>query len=163
MKMKYKKKPVEIEAIQFEDTPERVCEIAAFLGGDLRVNYEDKDNPYIPIETLEGTMKASVGDYIIKGVKGEFYPCKPDIFEATYYCVGTPLDRMEMEIDGLVDKFHKLDAFMKTEEYLALPPEIVGLLNIQYGAMMAYNHALQLRAAKMRETNKEIACPSRQF
>lgn len=36
------------------------------------------------IETLEGTMKASVGDYIIKGVNGEFYPCKPDIFEKTY-------------------------------------------------------------------------------
>lgn len=49
-----------------------------------RVNYEDKNNPYIPIETLEGTMRASVGDYIIKGVNGEFYPCKPDIFEKTY-------------------------------------------------------------------------------
>lgn len=55
------------------------------LGGDtIRVNYEDKDNPYLKIETLEGTMKASVGDYIIKGVNGEFYPCKPDIFEKTY-------------------------------------------------------------------------------
>ena len=39
---------------------------------------------YIEIETLEGIMKASFGDYIIKGVKGEFYPCKPDIFQATY-------------------------------------------------------------------------------
>lgn len=48
------------------------------------VNYEDKDNPYIKIETLKGTMKASVGDYIIKGVNGEFYPCKPDIFAKTY-------------------------------------------------------------------------------
>lgn len=45
---------------------------------------EDADNPYMYIETLEGTMKASVGDYIIKGVNGEFYPCKPDIFEKTY-------------------------------------------------------------------------------
>lgn len=60
--MKYRKKPVIIEAIQFED----------------------KDNPYLKIETLEGIMKASVGDYIIKGVNGEFYPCKPDIFEKTY-------------------------------------------------------------------------------
>lgn len=82
--MKYRKKPVEIEAIQFEDNSDRICEIAEFMGGDLRVNYEDKDNPYIPIETLEGTMKASVGDYIIKGVKGEFYPCREDIFEQTY-------------------------------------------------------------------------------
>lgn len=81
--MKYRKKPVVIEAIQFVDNADCIMEIHEFLGGDtLRVNYED--NPYIKIETLEGTMKASVGDYIIKGVNGEFYPCKPDIFEKTY-------------------------------------------------------------------------------
>lgn len=152
--MKYKKKPVEIEAVQFLDTPERICEIAEFVGGDLRVNYEDKDNPYIPIETLEGTMKASVGDYIIKGVKGEFYPCKPDIFEATYDCVGSPLDRMWVEIDELVDRLAKLDAFMKTNKFLSLDKETIGLLEAQYGAMLAYNHVLQLRAAKMKG-NKE--------
>lgn len=81
--MKYKKKPVIIEAIQFEDTAERICELSEFMGG-AHVNYEDKNNPYVPIETLEGTMRASVGDYIVKGVNGEFYPCKPDIFEKTY-------------------------------------------------------------------------------
>lgn len=81
--MKYKKKPVIIEAIQFEDTAERICELSEFMEG-VYVNYEDKNNPYVPIETLEGTMRASVGDYIIKGVNGEFYPCKPDIFEKTY-------------------------------------------------------------------------------
>lgn len=81
--MKYRKKPVIIEAIQFEDN--RIIEIHEFMGGDtIRVNYEDKNNPYLKIETLEGIMKASVGDYIIKGVNGEFYPCKPDIFEKTY-------------------------------------------------------------------------------
>lgn len=84
-RMKYRKKPVIIEAIQFEDNSDRIMEIHEFMGGDtIRVNYEDKDNPYLKIETLEGTMKASVGDYIIKGVNGEFYPCKPDIFEKTY-------------------------------------------------------------------------------
>lgn len=83
--MKYRKKPVVIEAIQFIDNADRIMEIHEFLGGDtMRINYEDKYNPYIKIETLEGTMKASVGDYIIKGVNGEFYPCKPDIFEKTY-------------------------------------------------------------------------------
>lgn len=83
--MKYRKKPVIIEAIQFEDNSDRIIEIHEFMGGDTtRVNYEDKDNPYLKIETLEGIMKASVGDYIIKGVNGEFYPCKPDIFEKTY-------------------------------------------------------------------------------
>lgn len=83
--MKYRKKPVIIEAIQFIDNADRIIEIHEFMGGDtIRVNYEDKDNPYLKIETLEGIMKASVGDYIIKGVNGEFYPCKPDIFEKTY-------------------------------------------------------------------------------
>lgn len=84
-RMKYRKKPVIIEAIQFEDNSDRIIEIHEFMGGDtIRVNYEDKDNPYLKIETLEGIMKASVRDYIIKGVNGEFYPCKPDIFEKTY-------------------------------------------------------------------------------
>lgn len=82
--MKYKKKPVIVEAIQFEDTAERICELSEFMGGEMHVNYEDKNNPYIPIETLEGTMRASVGDYIIKGINGEFYPCKPDIFKKMY-------------------------------------------------------------------------------
>lgn len=73
------------EDTQFEDNSDRIIEIHEFMGGDtIRVNYEDKDNPYLKIETLEGIMKASVGDYIIKGVNGEFYPCKPDIFEKTY-------------------------------------------------------------------------------
>lgn len=68
-RMKYRKKPVIIEAIQFEDNSDRIIEIHEFMGGDtIRVNYEDKDNPYLKIETLEGIMKASVGDYIIKGV-----------------------------------------------------------------------------------------------
>ena len=84
-RMKYRKKPVIIEAIQFEDNSDRIIEIHEFMGGDtIRVNYEDKNNPYLKIETLEDIMKASVGDYIIKGVNGEFYPCKPDIFEKTY-------------------------------------------------------------------------------
>ena len=83
--MKYRKKPVVIEAIQFIDNADRIIEIQEFMGGDtIRVNYEDKNNPYLKIETLEGIMKAPVGDYIIKGVNGEFYPCKPDIFEKTY-------------------------------------------------------------------------------
>ena len=82
---KYRKKPVTIEAILFEDNADCILAIHEFIGQEItRVNYEDKNNPYIKIETLEGTMKASIGDYIIKGVNGEFYPCKPDIFDKTY-------------------------------------------------------------------------------
>ena len=90
-RMKYRKKPVIIEAIQFEDNSDRIIEIQEFLGGDtIVISYEDADNPYMYIETLEGDMKAGFGDYIIKGVQGEFYPCKPDIFEATYEVVNEP-------------------------------------------------------------------------
>lgn len=68
---------------------ERLCELSEFITTqDLRVNYEDPENPVLKIETLEGGMNASVGDYIIKGVNGEYYPCKPDIFEKTYEEVG---------------------------------------------------------------------------
>lgn len=82
--MKYRKKPVVIEAIQFQDDVEVITQLSDFIGDTIYVNYTDKGNPYLRIETLEGDMKASVGDYIIKGVNGEFYPCKPDIFEKTY-------------------------------------------------------------------------------
>ncbi len=76
--MKFRKKPVVIEAVQL--TPETVDEAIAFCGGSI------KSHPMtgVVIETLEGDMLASNGDWIIKGIKGEFYPCKPDIFEATY-------------------------------------------------------------------------------
>ena len=80
--MIYRKKPVEIEAIQFIDTPERLEELSRFGLEPVNVSY--KGNPVLKIQTLEGEMTAQVGDYIIKGVQGEFYPCKPDIFEQTY-------------------------------------------------------------------------------
>ena len=79
--MQYRKKPVVIEAVQFtDDDYGTLCAI-----GHLGLEPIVKHNPTrIEIETLEGVMVASVGDYIIKGVNGEFYPCKPDIFEKTY-------------------------------------------------------------------------------
>lgn len=81
----YRKKPVVIEAIQFIDDVDRILEIQKFTGQEtIRVDYKDKNNHTLKIDTLEGVMTASVGDYIIKGVQGEFYPCKPDIFEKTY-------------------------------------------------------------------------------
>lgn len=83
--MKYRKKPVIIEAFQFtDDEPETLIELQEFMDRDVRVSYKNPENPVLKIETLEGVMDASIGDYIIKGVRGEFYPCKPDIFKATY-------------------------------------------------------------------------------
>lgn len=81
----YRKKPVVIEAIQFVGGRESAAEIKAFAGDSYVCWWFNHDD--IGIETLEGTMHASPGDWIIKGVKGEFYPCKPDIFELTYESV----------------------------------------------------------------------------
>ena len=90
---KYIKTPIEIEAIQL--TKDNIIEVFDFLD---EANYKETKSAeeledfsqmmlkqgYIEIETLEGMMIANFGDYIIKGIKGEFYPCKPDIFQATY-------------------------------------------------------------------------------
>jgi hypothetical protein len=86
--MKYRKKPVVIEAIQWDGTNQG--EIAEFMKTPIRTKTSpEQGNPLgkITIETLEGDMTASVGDFIIKGVQEEFYPCKPDIFELTYEIV----------------------------------------------------------------------------
>lgn len=86
--MNYRKKPVVIEALQFADEPQRIEELSEFITDqELRIDYKVPDEPKLLISTLEGEMQASVGDYIIKGVNGEFYPCKPDIFEKTYEAV----------------------------------------------------------------------------
>ena len=83
-KVKYRKKPVIIDAIQFEDDTDVFDELQRLGLDPVRVSYADRDNPKIRIETLEGEMIGNIGDYIIKGVNGEFYPCKEDIFNKTY-------------------------------------------------------------------------------
>ena len=85
MVKKYRKKPVVIEALQFIDEADRLVELSEFIDNqDLRVSYQNPENPELKLETLEGVMTASVGDYIIKGVNGEFYPCKPEVFWKSY-------------------------------------------------------------------------------
>jgi hypothetical protein len=81
---KFRKKPVVIEAIRF--TGNNCIECLLFMGTPEHIafNPELHNTDHPTIHTLEGKMTASPGDWIIKGVKGEFYPCKPDIFEATY-------------------------------------------------------------------------------
>jgi hypothetical protein len=78
--MKYRKKPIVIDAVRW--MTDNWNEIANFLGqGDCSF---DSDGRCVLIKTLEGTMKAEPFDYIVRGVKGECYPVKPEIFEATY-------------------------------------------------------------------------------
>ena len=85
---KFKKKPVVIEAVQFTNNntntnSENIQFITDWINSE-KENTANHDNTNIFIQTLEGIMKASVGDYIIRGVNGEFYPCKEDIFLKTY-------------------------------------------------------------------------------
>ncbi len=85
---KYRKKPVVIEAFQYgvDNRPDWFSDkvtsndIITYIGTDIR----NSEEYYCEIKTLEGTMKGSYKDYIIKGVEGEVYACKPDIFEKTY-------------------------------------------------------------------------------
>jgi hypothetical protein len=86
---KYRKKPVVIEAVRLvgetEDAPQDVVD---WLAEESRAKQWESDRDGgIAIKTLEGVMRADPGDYVIQGVKGELYPCKPDIFEATYEAV----------------------------------------------------------------------------
>ncbi|MNW28136.1 hypothetical protein D3C74_49500 [compost metagenome] len=74
---KYRKKPIVIEAIRW--TGYNLDQVTTFMGG-----WQYSDGGRLFIGTLEGSMAAEVGDYIIRGVAGELYPCKPDIFEKTY-------------------------------------------------------------------------------
>lgn len=80
----FRKKPVVIEARQVPTADAWATEAAALSCWCDGSPVVDALGPCILIDTLEGTMRADPGDWIIRGVKGEFYPCKPDIFAATY-------------------------------------------------------------------------------
>ena len=99
--MKYRKKPVVIDAIRWDGSRKSTKDVLEFMGKNVNTKLQiscDKFDDYVRIANKEGleikTLEdgddgrvihvASVGDYIIKGIKGEFYPCKPDIFEQTY-------------------------------------------------------------------------------
>lgn len=99
----YRKKPIVIEAVQWTGRNfDEICNFMQEFYGH-KVAYEDAEElanktGELYIKTLEGIMTATKGDYIIKGIKGEYYPCKPDVFEATYEDVSsvtiTPPDLM---------------------------------------------------------------------
>jgi len=80
--MKYRKLPIVIEAEQLSEL--NILRLEKWCGGSVKGVKLPIKEWCIDIQTLEGEMRADMGDYIIKGIKGEFYPCKPDIFEASY-------------------------------------------------------------------------------
>ena len=82
---RYIKRPIPIEAIQWDGTNAK--ELKEFSHAIYFVHHEDEDGHIytdLKITTWEGTLRAEVGDYIIKGIKGEVYPCNKDIFESSY-------------------------------------------------------------------------------
>ncbi|UYL85815.1 hypothetical protein vBAbaPDP45_34 [Acinetobacter phage vB_AbaM_DP45] len=89
-----RKKPVEVYAVQWLGTPESLENVLLFMGLDVVIDpntaanfnamYDRVMESGLSIETLEGTMTVSLNDYIIQGVNGEYYPCKPEIFDKTY-------------------------------------------------------------------------------
>lgn len=131
---KYRKKPVEIEAIQFFDQPEELINIQEFMGNiDITIDYKDFNDPKLKIETLEGVMDASLGDWIIKGIKGEFYPCKPDIFELSYESsdIFNKFDKIsqeEMYTRTQIEKLqHKIYNIVGKGEVMGLFNELLGV------------------------------------
>ncbi|MDL5048679.1 hypothetical protein QQ054_21945 [Oscillatoria amoena NRMC-F 0135] len=95
--MKYRKKPVVIEAIRYFGGNSK--EIKKFVGTKWEETVTE-----VGIQTLEGFMRVTIGDWIIKGVKGEFYPCKPDIFEATYEPVEVFANDQTLPTEGAAKK-----------------------------------------------------------
>ncbi|MEK5354538.1 MULTISPECIES: hypothetical protein [Paenibacillus] len=83
---KYRKKPVVIDAFKWTGGPDQT-EDPQWIIERIKMGQVSFANGLMYIKTLEGIMEAKPGDYIIRGVKGEIYPCKPDIFEATYESV----------------------------------------------------------------------------
>ena len=116
--MQYRKKPVVIEAFMYgiEPRPDwfnhKVTsnEIITYAGTDMR----DSSEYYCEIKTLEGVMRGNCRDYIIKGVQGEIYPCKPDIFEMTYELAST-LPQQEISDEEIEKAF--IDASERLSEH----------------------------------------------
>lgn len=84
---RYRKLPVVIEAMRYDGTPATCLPIHAWIGLDHESTESECDTGF-GIDTPEGLMRVGVGDWVIRGVQGEFYPCKPDIFAATYEPAG---------------------------------------------------------------------------
>ena len=118
---RFTKRPVTIEAIQWDGTAQTLDDLTAWSrqhtlpGGIIPIPNADRDNRLI-IHTLEGTMRGDVGDWVIKGVNGEFYACKPDIFEATYqpaddHVEGEQADPTDAEIEAAALEFEEHEEF----------------------------------------------------
>ena len=142
---KYKKKPIVIESIQLTDSNlETISNWLESHNISTTIWSQDGLDSGIVIPTLEGDMRASIGDWIIKGVKGEFYPCKPDIFEKTYEVVGdfdgdwteSPAPDHEDEIKLLEEQNEKLWMIRRyLEDELVIKKDDVQKIKIENEAL----------------------------
>ena len=86
--MKYRRKPGIVEAIQYVDSKDGIAAVLRFCPqAGLYPPRSFETSPFFRIKTLEGTMEAHVGEWIVRGIKGEYYPVKPDIFQELYELV----------------------------------------------------------------------------
>lgn len=102
------------------------------------------------IDTLEGGHVVCPGDYIITGIKGEKYPCKPDIFEATYEAasaLSSFQDRVRAEKAALDDNLSRLTPFLESERFASLSSDEQGRMRRQHSIMMQYSEVLGERIA----------------
>lgn len=159
----FRKKPVVITAITFDQLVAHGLTQTQAVSNGMPWSFtyaghaitHENDNCYL-IPTLEGTMKMGRDDMLITGVKGEIYPCKRDIFEATYEAesvdVGADLpphqQRVLAEKAELDERLSKLDAFILDNPlYLQLPADEQNRLSRQSKAMAAYSGVLAERIA----------------
>ncbi|MCL1799967.1 MAG: PGDYG domain-containing protein [Promicromonosporaceae bacterium] len=143
MVKQYRKRPVVVEAVHFNGSSISAAAIETWMGngGYHHPGIDTRDQRTITIPTLEGDMRAMPGDYIIKGIFGEFYPCKPDIFEATYEEVAAefqPGDRVTKPSGypfpgTVVAAFPKLDGEWR---YVVESDPAPGLLHIFAGSQL---------------------------
>lgn len=147
----YRKKAVTISAIQYK--PSNIRATFAFCKPDLSSDALDgvaAMRAPLFIETLEGTMEAKYGDYIIQGVAGEFYPCKPDIFTQSYE-MATPeaeetyLTRMIVEYAELDAKYQKLSAALAGPRSEKIDKQSWQMMEEQHQSMSAYRQTLAAR------------------
>lgn len=143
----YQKKPVIINAFQWTGDEKQMEDpqwiVDAIKNGDVYFKNEGTPEIELMIKTLEGEMTASRGDYIIKGVKGELYPCKPDIFEMTYdKAPENWLDRLHIEGDELCDRVEGLTKALVNK---TVPKEEEEILNRQLVVMTEYLNILSER------------------
>lgn len=157
------KKPIEIEFITFEDFVEygkqnssNIAENGMPWSFDYKghpISHEN-DEAYV-IPTLEGTLLFTPNEVLITGVKGEIYPCRKDIFEATYDIVNTAeekdtfLSRLEKEKNQLEERLNKLDYFLESEKVKSIDDVQHALLCVQATAMNTYLRCLKERLERL--------------